>query len=274
MTSSDTSPTVPPTSPILSIQRGDSAGVERLSTHAHPEPVLLWTSTATVMGTIASRDWLVPPGYGMWIPGGVEHGGTVLREGEMSIIHFAVDRCPITWTEPTGVAIGPLLRELIRHLHRTGPQDPSRPLGEALMFELLTPLATHDIQVSMPADPRVRAVAERLLADPGDQRELTAWADHVHTGVRTLSRLFRAETGLSFAAWRTQVRIHAAIQLLGNGTPVSATAHAVGYRRPSAFISAFRRVTGQTPGTYLQADAITQATVHDPRQTEDLIARR
>jgi AraC-like DNA-binding protein len=256
MSSSHASPAAPPASPILSIEHGDSAGVEQRPTHAHPEPVLLWTSTATVLGTVGSRDWLVPPGYGLWIPGGVEHGGTVLQEGEMSIIHFAADRCPITWTEPTGIAVGPLLRELIRHLRRTGPEDPSRLLAEALMFELLTPLATHDIRVSMPADPRVRAIAERLLAHPADQRELTAWADHVHTGVRTLSRLFRAETGLSFAAWRTHVRIRAAIQLLGSGTTVNATAHAVGYRRPSAFISAFRRVTGQTPGTYLQADRI------------------
>jgi hypothetical protein len=88
--------------------------------------VLFWTSTAAVLGTIASRDWLVPPGYGLWIPGGVEHGGTVLQEGEMSIIHFAADRCPITWTEPTGIAVGPLLRELIRHLRQIGPKDPSR----------------------------------------------------------------------------------------------------------------------------------------------------
>ncbi|MEU9454581.1 AraC family transcriptional regulator [Streptomyces sp. NPDC048277] len=254
MSSSHAAPAVPPASPILSIERGDSAEVERRPTHAHPEPVLLWTSTATVLGTVASRDWLVPPGYGLWIPGGIEHGGTVLREGEMSVIHFAADHCPITWTEPTGIAVGPLLRELIGHLRRTGPEDPSRLLGEALMFELLTPLASHDIQVSMPADPRVRAVAERLLADPADQRELTAWAEHVHTGVRTLSRLFRAETGLSFATWRTHVRIRAAIQLLGSGTTVNATARAVGYRRPSAFISAFRRVTGHTPGTYLQTE--------------------
>ena len=256
MSSSNASPPVPPASPILSIEHSTSADVVQRPTHAHPEPEMLWTSTATVMGTVGARDWLVPPGYGLWVPAGVEHGGSVLQAGEMSLIRFAADRCPITWTEPTGVAVGPLLRELIRHLHRIGPQDPSRTLGEALMFELLTPLATNDIQVSMPADPRVRAVAERLLADPADQRELTAWAYHVHTGVRTLSRLFRAETGLSFAAWRAQVRIRAAIQLLGSGTSVNATARAVGYRRPSAFISAFRRVTGQTPGTYLQGDTI------------------
>ncbi|GAB6902449.1 helix-turn-helix domain-containing protein [Kineosporia succinea] len=238
-------------SPILSIEHGHTSAIPAMSTHRHPEPVLMWSTTATVAGTIGARDWLFPPGHGIWVPGGVEHGGgTVIREGDLSIVHLGPDPCPVDWTEPTGFAVSPLLDELLRHLHDTDPLEKTRPLAEALMFELLTPLPAHDIPLTLPTDPRVRAVAEQLLADPSDQRELSAWADHVHAGTRTLSRLFRAETGLTFADWRTQVRIRAAVQLLGAGRPVNATAHAVGYRRPSAFISAFRRVTGQTPGTY------------------------
>jgi len=250
-----TSPDHARSSPILSIDRDEDEPRERYETpHSHPEPMLLWTSTATLTVTTASREWLVPPGYGLWVPGGSEHAVAALREGEGSVITFAPDRCPIAWTRPTGVAIGPLLRELIAHLHRTRPRDPSRPHAEALMFALLTPLPTHDIHVSMPADPRVRTIAELLVADPADQRELAVWADHVHAGVRTLSRLFVSETGLSFARWRTQVRIRAAIQLLANGATVDVAARTVGYRKTSAFINAFRRATGQTPGTYIHAN--------------------
>jgi AraC-like DNA-binding protein len=243
----------PVRSPILSIDRGDAEPRQFETMHSHAEPMLLWTSTATLSVTTASRDWLVPPGYGLWVPGSTEHAVAALRDGEGSVIIFAADRCPITWTQPTGVSVGSLLRELIAHLHQTGPQDPSRPHAEALMFELLTPLPNQAIHVSMPADPRVRTIAEGLIADPGDRRELAAWADHVHAGVRTLSRLFLSETGLSFARWRTQVRIRAAIQLLANGATVDSTARAVGYRKTSAFINAFHRATGQTPGTYIQA---------------------
>jgi len=239
-------------SPILSIERGDSDQFDQLvDMHSHPEPKLLWTSTATVTVRTASREWLVPPGFGLWIPAWCEHGGSVLRPGEGSAVTFAPDRCPITWTAPTGVAIGSLLRELTTHLMQTGPLDPTRPTAEALMFELLTPLPSHDIQVAMPTDPRVRVIAERLIADPADHRELAVWADQVHSSVRTLSRLFLSETGLTFARWRTQVRVRAAIQLLANGATVDATARAVGYRKTSAFIATFRRATGHTPGTYI-----------------------
>ncbi|MGW0949878.1 AraC family transcriptional regulator [Streptomyces sp. NPDC002623] len=244
-----------PVSPILSIDRGSSDQFEQvIETHAHPEPKLIWSVSATATVTAAARDWLIPPGYGLWIPGAVEHSGAVLRAGEGSAVAFSPDRCPIAWTQPTGVAVGPLLRELIAHLHLASPHDPSRLHAEALMFALLVALPTHDLHVAMPTDPRMRAIAERLIADPADQRELAAWADHVHASVRTLSRLFPSETGLSFARWRTQVRIRAAIQLLADGASVNTTARAVGYRKPSAFISAFRRVTGHTPGTYIRPD--------------------
>lgn len=244
-----------PVSPILSIDRGSTDQFEQtIEAHAHPEPKLIWSVSATATVTAAARHWLIPPGYGLWIPGGVEHGGAVLRAGEGSAVAFSPDHCPITWPRPTGVAVGPLLRELIAHLHQVSHHDPSRPHAEALMFALLVPLPTHDIHVTMPTDPRARAIAERLVADPADERELAAWADHVHSSVRTLARLFTMETGLSFARWRTRVRIRTAVQLLADGASVTTTARAVGYRKPSAFISAFSRVTGHTPGTYLHTD--------------------
>ncbi|MBB5873707.1 AraC-like DNA-binding protein [Allocatelliglobosispora scoriae] len=239
--------------PILTVYHGEMGSSAQVDAHSHSEPILMSSSTATLAVLSRARDWLVPPGYGLWIPGGVEHAASALRAGEVSMIMFAPDRCPIAWTEPTGVPVGRLLRELVAHLGRVGADHPSRPHAEALVFDLLTPLPAHHIQVSMPTDPRVKAVAERLIADPADQRELAAWADHVHTSVRTLSRLFLSETGLSFARWRTRVRVRAAVQMLANGTTVDAVARAVGYRKTSAFIAAFRRATGHTPGTYTHA---------------------
>lgn len=237
-------------SPILNIDPDTAHEHERLDLHVHPEPMLTWSSTATLMATVATRDWLIPPGYGLWVPGGIEHSGAVLHAGEMVTITFAADHGSLDWTEPTCFTVGPLLGEIITHLHHVAHDDQSRPAAEALMFQMLTPLPAQHIHITMPTDPRTRMIAEQLIAHPADQRELTAWADHVHASVRTLSRLFRAETGLNFVTWRTHVRIRAAISMLGTGTPVNTTARAVGYRKPSAFIAAFQRITGQTPGTY------------------------
>lgn len=244
-------------SPILRIDRNGAAARRTIDWHAHDEAMLLWSATATVTMSTPARDWLVPPGYGLWVPRGIEHTEKALQAGELCVILFSPDLCPISWTEPVGISVAPLLRELIVHLYAAEPDDPSRTHAEPLVFDLLKPLPLNAIDVSMPTDPRIRTIAEQIIADPGDSRELTFWAHRVHAGVRTVSRLFLSETGLTFAQWRTHVRMRAAAQQLAEGRSVGATARAVGYRKPSAFIAAFRRSTGQTPGTYLHSGAAT-----------------
>src|SRR5687768_12466057 len=93
----------------------------QVEAHSHPEPILMSSSTATLAVVSQGRVWLVPPGYGLWVPGGVEHAASALRGGEVSVIMFAPDRCPVTWTEPTGVPVGRLLRELVVHLYQVSP---------------------------------------------------------------------------------------------------------------------------------------------------------
>ncbi|WP_163510580.1 helix-turn-helix transcriptional regulator [Fodinicola acaciae] len=163
---------------------------------------------------------------------------------------FEPDRCPLTWTEPTGVLMTPPLRELVIHL---GETSHARPLAEALLFQLLEPAPSNTFPVPLPTDPRIRMIAETLIANQADGRELPAWASHAHTSVRTITRLVSEETGLTFAQWRTRVRIRAALTMLANGRPVGATARALGYRKPAAFSAAFHRVTGQHPSIYLDA---------------------
>lgn len=65
------------------------------------------------------------------------------------------------------------------------------------IHELLIPLPAQHLNITIPTDPRGRAVAERLIAHPDDQRELAAWADGVHTSVCTLARLLPCVAGTS-----------------------------------------------------------------------------
>lgn len=96
-------------------------------------------------------------------------------------------------------------------------------------------------------DPPVQAVGAHRLPHPQTSRPTRKPAAHQ----ASLCSDFRVETGLSFARWRTHVRIRAAIPMLTKGAFIGATTRAVGYRKPSAFIAAFQRITGQTPGTHL-----------------------
>lgn len=64
--------------------------------------------------------------------------------------------------------------------------------------------------------------------------------------------MFLADAGIPFARWRASVRLQTAIPLLAADESVAVVAGYVGYETPSAFIAAFRRHTGVTPGAYFR----------------------
>ena len=104
------------------------------------------------------------------------------------------------------------------------------------------------IGVRLPETATARRVAEALRADPADRRTLREWGREVGASERTLARAFAAEAGMPFGRWRTLLRLQAALSMLAADVPVSRVAGRVGYDTPSAFVAAFRRETGQTPG--------------------------
>jgi AraC-like DNA-binding protein len=240
--------------PLLVIGGADFDRGVLAEPHRHAEHMISWSSSATVSLRTGDRDWLVPPTHALWIPAGCPHSVEVFRPGHGYAVLLPPDRCPVAWAEPAGVLITPLIRELIVHLD--GDAGRTRPAAESLLLALLEPVPSTAFQVPMPADDRIRAIAGALVADPADQRDLAAWAYATSTGVRTVTRLFARETGMTFAQWRTLVRMRAALAHLARGKSVGATARAVGYRKPGAFADAFRRVTGQHPSIYRGGDDI------------------
>lgn len=64
------------------------------------------------------------------------------------------------------------------------------------------------------------------------------------------SGLFRQETGLSLGLWRQEAGMLNAIRLLAEGKAVTTVALDAGYASLSAFIAAFRKTFGYTPGRF------------------------
>ncbi|PZG43422.1 AraC family transcriptional regulator [Spongiactinospora gelatinilytica] len=92
-------------------------------------------------------------------------------------------------------------------------------------------------------------VARTLSRDPADPRTLADWADRLHVSAKTLQRDFVREFGMPYSRWRALLRLRASRVLLANHQ-VAEVARRVGYATPSAFITAFTREYGCTPGRY------------------------
>jgi AraC-like DNA-binding protein len=219
--------------------------------HTHPDHQLAWAASGILTVRTERKAWILPPTRALWIPAGVRHETlTASTSATMRSLYAPPALCPITWTEPTPVVASPLLAELLGYLETPALPPARRANAEAVLVDLLEPAGMTTIDVRMPADARAREVAAALAADPSDGRTLAAWGRDVGASERTLARAFLADTGVPFGRWRTLMRLRAALPAMAAGQPVAAVARHVGYESASAFVAAFRRETGVTPGAY------------------------
>ncbi|WP_328403526.1 AraC family transcriptional regulator [Nocardia sp. NBC_00403] len=219
-------------------------------THEHPQHQIAWAARGVLVVEIGDGHWVLPPTRALWIPGNTGHRTGTSEGATMHGIFVEPDRCPVAFGAPTMLRVTRLLHELFDHLTAPDTAPAPRRRAEAVVFDLLEPVEVIPIGAHPPSDPRARQVADALTRDPADARTLGQFAVHVSAAPRTLARLFVAETGMSFGQWRTQIRLAASLPPLAAGMPIARIAGRVGYSTPSAYVAAFRRAVGVSPGRY------------------------
>jgi AraC-like DNA-binding protein len=212
---------------------------------------LLWGHGGAFSVELPDGSWLVPPDRAIWIPPQTSHrlqvGGRLSLFALYWNARLSRDRSPL----PMLVARSPLLVALCARIQACGGLDVRRARDRRLLAVLGDELRAAPRDALMPPLPRdARAVraAEQLLLSPSEP--LTRIARRSGASPRTLARRFREETGYGIAAWRRRAWLVRAAEQLVSGRAVTAVALAVGYDSPSAFVAAFKRATGMTPGAY------------------------
>ncbi|MCD9227474.1 AraC family transcriptional regulator, partial [Ralstonia pseudosolanacearum] len=106
--------------------------------------------------------------------------------------------------------VSPLLRELIAAMDVRRPLSAAREQAVAtLILDELHRSAPLPLDLPMPTDKRLRALCERVMADPGTPLTFDA-----------LARRFRDELGVNFSQWRQQAVLASAIPLMSQGLPL------------------------------------------------------
>ncbi len=250
--------TAPPGPTAMVLGEGELPSGYWFDMHQHPQHQIAWASRGVIAVQIGGGRWVLPPTRALWIPGGLPHRTGTSHGAAMRGIFVEPGRSHVPFTAPTLLRVGGLLRELFNYL--TGEDDQTPPVpqddtdrrrrAEAVVFDLLEPVDVIPVGAPMPTDPRIVEVAEALTRNPADDRPLEGFAVAAAASPRTLARLFPAETGMTFGQWRTQIRLAASLPLLAGGLPVARIAERVGYRSASAYVAAFHRAVGVSPGRY------------------------
>ncbi len=221
--------------------------------HWHARSQLAYASAGIMTVETEQGMWVVPPQRAVWIPSGVRHD--VTSSGQLAMRSVYIEPDTVSWLPATCCVINitPLLRELIARAAELPQRYALGGQEERIMRLILDEirvLSIAPLHLPEPSDQRLRRIAAMLKRQPDDRRTLEAWGRTVGASSRTLARLFRRETGMSFQQWQRQVRLLSGLIRLAAGQPVTAVAMEVGYDSPSAFIAMFKRALGTTPSHY------------------------
>ena len=226
--------------------------------HSHPEDQLLFASEGVMTLSTKQDVWVVPPMRAVWIPSETFHSVAMSGRVSMRTLYLQPKLGRSLPQKCFVMNVTSLLRELVLHACRIGRLH-KRAAAERRLIEMildhLKAVEAVPLQLPRPVDPRAQKIVARLVASPGDHRKLEKLCRECGASKRTIQRLFREETKMTFSKWRQQLRLLHAMQRLASGEKVTAAALDAGYNSTSAFISMFRKQLGQTPARYLGGSA-------------------
>jgi AraC-like DNA-binding protein len=219
--------------------------------HAHPRAQLLYPVSGVMHIEALPLTFVVPPSTALFLPANLMHRISMEGAVELRTLFLLENAIARIGNKPKVITLTPLLRELIIAANAE-PLDwdlsgRGRFIAE-LAFDEIAASTELNFKLQLPSDKRAERVAQNILAAPSDNRNIEEWANVANVSSRTLTRLFRRETGLSFIQWRQQVRLTKAMEALVKGIAPKEAAAVGCYESVSAFGISFRKIFGITPG--------------------------
>jgi AraC-like DNA-binding protein len=220
-----------------------------ISEHSHTAHQIVHAISGALRVYVSDATWFVPPGRGLWVPAHALHSIRCLHRVEMRTVYLSDSR-PSFSANVKVIGISPLMREiLVRVSEGCGKRQISH--LKSLLLDEIAAMDVEQLRLPVPKDVRIARLATYLLEHPTKHISLEDWAKCLGFSQRNLIRHVRAQTGMSFRQLRRQTRVMLAIEKLSNGQSVTNVALDVGFETTSAFIHAFRLITGTTPGKFI-----------------------
>ncbi|OZI64041.1 AraC family transcriptional regulator [Bordetella genomosp. 1] len=223
--------------------------------HRHRKGQLVMALRGGVTCSVPKAMWMVPPQHAVWIPGGMPHSNRATDNASICFLFIEPGAVALP-DECCTLSISPLVRELILHLAdqpaAAVPDEAGARLAQVLLDQVAAcPLESLHLPVS--GHPKIRRMVDALAEDPANRMTLADWAARLALSDRSLARLVKRETGLTFGRWRQQLHMIVALRQLSAGMTVQQVAGNLGYDSVTAFITMFKKAVGQPPGQYFAA---------------------
>lgn len=221
--------------------------------HSHRWGQFVYAHSGVLAVSTPLNRYIVPPEQGVWLLPEVEHEVTAIGNVQLTSFYFDITLLSQLPVNSCVLQVSDFLKVLIKEAnfiesHYKWNSTDGRLLH--LILDRLGQAPNEMLQLPYPKDPRLINLLNKLHNDLENNNTLTEWGRIVGASARTLSRLFKKETGLCYSEWRQRLNIQIAISQLSLGKSITSISLNLGYESPSSFIHMFKTKTGVTPSFY------------------------
>jgi AraC-like DNA-binding protein len=240
--------------PIIALGNRYPAG-HVIAPHQHRRGQLISGASGVIVLGTPEGTWVMPPQRGMWIPPATVHEVRMVGEVNMQSLYLEPDAVPGMPDHCQVVGISPFMRSLMTEALELPLEYKVNSRAGALMSLIrheVRQLPVLPLSLPYPAHKALASRCRKFVQRPSIHETIDDWGNALGMSRRAFTRFFRRETGLSFASWRQQACLIAAMPRLAAGEPVTTVAMDLGYENPAAFTTMFKRIFGSPPLAYLK----------------------
>ena len=223
-----------------------------LPPHQHEHGQLVMALKGAVRCEIGQQVWWVPTNAAVWLAPNTMHSHVITANAQVCVAFVQAQEALANVPSGT-IGVSALFKQVLLALAQEAahlPLEHRQLLLKLLVWELKR-APTQAFAIDVLQNPRLQNLYQAALSAPMHLPDGKYWAEKLAMSERTLLRLVKQDTGLSFARWRQQVQLMASLMRLSEGASVQQVAMDLGYESVSAFIKVFKKRLGQTPKRYV-----------------------
>ncbi|AZA79984.1 AraC family transcriptional regulator [Chryseobacterium sp. G0186] len=215
---------------------------------------LLYAPSGCMTVTTCDRQFVLPPFRMLWIPANEVHRVNFRNMVAYRSVYFDQNYAEKYIHSSLKVLhVNPLLKEIIERICFWDWNTPDIHQENILkvFWNELNNAPEEKLELKMPQDRRFKNKIEEWTKRLSMPPMLKNIAEDTGAVEKTITRIFKKETGLSYQEWRQQWRLQRSIELLVEGNTIGEVSYILEFSSDSAFIEFFKKHTGSTPLQYL-----------------------
>lgn len=224
--------------------------------HRHERAQLIYACSGIMEVHVGRQQWVLSPSTALLVPAMLEHEMRALSPVSLRTLFIHPDVGPLPREgQASLIRVTRLLQELILEAVALPMAYEEDEIAGKVIDLILYEMGRHRIhEFILPetSDLRLRFIEQEIMARP----ELLAqsveyWANLLHFSAKTLNRLIQRQLSVNFREWKLLITVKLSLVLLGQGRPLTQIAYELGYTGLSSFSRMFKKVTGQSPSSFV-----------------------